>query len=784
MAGDRNSETMQTASEASALAQDQAIFEKLFESLPDGIVETTARGRIVRVNAQAEKMLGYERGELAGQPINLLVPERYREAHIGHTQHYADEPRTRPMGAGLELYARRKDGGEFPVDIMLSPVEARDGVHVLAVIRDITGRKQAEDALRKSEAELRSIIESVEDYAIFMLDPEGRVISWSPGAERLKGYRTEEILGQHFSRFYLPEDVERGKPAHQLQMAAQRGRVEDEGWRLRKDGSRFWANVVITTVRDQSGRLHGFTKVTRDFTERKQGEEALLLQVTNTLVSSLDIRRLFSAISASLHQVAAHEFAALAIYDSAIAMLRLHILDAPNRVNLPREEQALPVKDSLFGEVFTSREPVLAGRPEEFERLTCEFTARCVQAGMKAGCWLPLVSRGCVVGTLMVGREREKAFSEADVRILAHVAGQVALALDNAEAFRRVSELKDRLVEEKAYLEEELRTEYNFEEIVGESPALRRALKQVEAVAPTDATALVLGETGTGKELIARAIHNLSTRKERTFIKLNCAAIPSGLLESELFGHEKGAFTGAISQKIGRLELAHQGTLFLDEVGDIPLELQPKLLRALQEKEFERLGSTRTIPVDVRLIAATNRDLAQMVKERQFRSDLYYRLRVFPIHVAPLRERTGDIPILVHHFVQKHARRMNKRIEVIPPETMRALERWPWPGNVRELENFIERAVILSSGRVLQAPLAELAVAAESAERSNQPGTLEAAEREHILRVLREARGVIAGPNGAAARLGLKRTTLNSKMRRLGIHRQHYSDRISSGDEM
>ncbi|HEY6270366.1 MAG TPA: sigma 54-interacting transcriptional regulator [Terriglobales bacterium] len=544
---------------------------------------------------------------------------------------------------------------------------------------------------------------------------------------------------------------------------------------MRKDGSRFWANVVITALRDEAGHLRGFTKVTRDFTQRKQGEEALLLQVTNKLISSLDIRRLFIAISAGLRQVAPHKFAALAIYDPAIGKLRLHVLDASSAADLPREDQALLVEDSPAGEAFTSRQPLTVDRPEDLGRFSPEFTSRWIRAGLKSGCWLPLVNRGLSLGTLMVGRDREEAFADAEVHILMHVASQVALALDNAEAFRQVNELKDRLAEEKAYLEEELRTEYNFEEIVGDSPALRRALKQVEAVAPTDATALVLGETGTGKELIARAIHNLSARRGRTFVKINCAAIPSGLLESELFGHEKGAFTGAISQKIGRLELAHQGTLFLDEVGDIPLELQPKLLRALQEKEFERLGSTRTIPVNVRLIAATNRDLAQMVKDGRFRSDLYYRLRVFPIHVVPLRERTGDISLLVYHFVQKHARRMNKRIGVISPETMQAFERWAWPGNVRELENFVERAVILSSGPVLRAPLSELAVPAESTGQGTDPGTLEAAEREHILRVLSETHGVIAGPRGAAARLGLKRTTLNSKMRRLGINRQHYS---------
>ena len=375
------------------------------------------------------------------------------------------------------------------------------------------------------------------------------------------------------------------------------------------------------------------------------------------------------------------------------------------------------------------------------------------------------------------------AFNEEDQQVLSTLAAQAAVAYENALRYEQTSELKDRLEEEKLYLEDEFRTEYNFDEIVGESADLKRVLKQVETVAPTDATVLILGETGTGKELIARAIHNLSSRSERTFVRLNCAAIPSGLLEAELFGHEKGAFTGAISQKVGRLELAHHGTLFLDEVGDIPLELQPKLLRALQEKEFERLGSTRTIPVDARLIAATNRELEKMVEERQFRSDLYYRLKVFPIHLPALRERRGDVEILVRHFTQKHAHSMKKRIETIPPETMEVLCRWHWPGNIRELENFIERAVILSQGPVLRAPLAELKAIAGHDPAPTAPSpridaegtptaTLEAAEREHILRVLRTTRGVIGGPTGAAAKLGLKRTTLNSKLRKLRISRQ------------
>jgi formate hydrogenlyase transcriptional activator len=358
------------------------------------------------------------------------------------------------------------------------------------------------------------------------------------------------------------------------------------------------------------------------------------------------------------------------------------------------------------------------------------------------------------------------------LELFSQIAAQVAGALENERAYREIEQLKNRLAAEKQYLEGEIRTELNFDEIIGDSPALKKALDPVPIVADSDATVLILGETGTGKELVARAIHRMSRRKERNFIKVNCAAIPTGLLESELFGHEKGAFTGAVRQKIGRMELADHGTLFLDEVGEIPLELQPKLLRVLQDHEFERLGGTRTIKVDLRLVAATNCDLARDVAEGQFRSDLFYRLNVFPIHMPSLRERRQDIPMLVSHFVRHYALRMDRRIETVPAETMKALTNWHWPGNVRELENFIERSVILSEDTVLRAPLAELEI--EMQEGGSSDHTLDTAERLHIIGVLRETGGLLSGPTGAAHRLGLKRTTLQSKMQRLRIAREDY----------
>jgi formate hydrogenlyase transcriptional activator len=364
------------------------------------------------------------------------------------------------------------------------------------------------------------------------------------------------------------------------------------------------------------------------------------------------------------------------------------------------------------------------------------------------------------------------AFGDEDLDGLVQVASQVAVALDTALAFQRMADLNARLEKERLYFESELRTENKFEEIIGESKLLKRVLKQIETVAPTDSTVLILGETGTGKERLARAVHDLSPRRDRAFVRVNCASVPAGLLESELFGHEKGAFTGAISQRIGRFELAHQGTLFLDEVGEIPLELQSKLLRVLQEKQFERVGSSRTLTSDVRIVAATNRDLTKLMATGQFRSDLFYRLSVFPVLVPPLRDRREDIPLLVHYFLSKFAKRLGRRVDIVSPETMEAFCRYPWPGNVRELEHVIERAVILSPGPELQISLVELAQ--PDAVVPKAVATLEDIEREHILRVLRETRGKIGGPGGAAERLGMNRTTLNSRMQKLHISRKEF----------
>src|SRR5437660_8352699 len=444
--------------------------------------------------------------------------------------------------------------------------------------------------------------------------------------------------------------------------------------------------------------------------------------------------------------------------------MRQLALDFPESKGFVREDLLNPVEGSEIGRVFTTGEPYIARTKAGF---VSDWSPPMAHAeALESGCALPLISRGRTLGVLTLGRRVENSVSSEDVDFLLQTAGQIAIAIENALAYREITELKNKLAQEKLYLEDEIRGEMDFEGIVGQSSALRHVLNLVETVAPSDSTVLLLGETGTGKELIARAIHERSRRRERTFVKLNCAAIPTGLLESELFGHERGAFTGAIAQKTGRLELADQGSLFLDEVGDIPIEIQPKLLRALQEREFERLGSTRTKKVDVRLVAATNRDLDQMIENREFRSDLYYRLNVFPIRIPPLRERPEDIPLLVRYFTQKYGRRMEKQIESIPASAMRKLSSWHWPGNIRELENFVERSVILTRGTALQTPISELSYNGRNAP---EAGSREANERDEIVRILKVTNGRVGGPDGAAARMDIKRTTLISRLKKLGI---------------
>lgn len=697
----------------------------LVEALPDAALLTDSGHRVCRINSQAEELFGVSTSEVLNQPIDALLPGL--SSHRNETN--GDDSAHPTHG---EINGRRKDGTEFPADVSFNPVQTAAGQFVLYVIRDSSVRRRAEAALREYERQFLLLVENVRDYAIFLLDTKGNVLNWNAGAERIKGYQAGEIIGHHFSIFY-PAGAADKKPAEELRIATEKGQSEDEGWRIRKDGTRFWANVTITALRDQAGTLIGFAKITRDFTPRKLAEEALA-QRENRLNAYF-------------------EYAPSAII---VSDLDGHIIQVNGRV----EEFFGYERGELLGQTIE----ILV--PERFRK-----THPGHRADYKAN---PRV-RPMGAGLELFGRRKDGTEFPVDITLGPVETGEGRAVISIIRDLTEMKKTEDALRRaelEKRYLEEELLPEHKFEDIIGESRALKKALKEVETVAATDVTVLILGETGTGKDLIARAIHQLSSRNKRTLVKLNCAAIPTGLLESELFGHERGAFTGAISQKVGRIELAHQGTLFLDEVGDLPLEVQPKLLRALQEKEFERLGSTRTIPVDARLVAATNRDLTKMMANREFRSDLYYRLRVFPISLPPLRERREDIPLLVNYFVDKYARQLNRKIERIPSDVMQALVQGQWPGNIRELENFIERAVILSRGPDLRAPLAELEITDESAPPNEV--RLDAAERDHILRVLRECKGMIGGSGGAAERLGLKRTTLNSKIKKLNIRRQDY----------
>jgi formate hydrogenlyase transcriptional activator len=509
--------------------------------------------------------------------------------------------------------------------------------------------------------------------------------------------------------------------------------------------------------------------------KRAQERLELLLDLTNRVVSNLNLRDVLREISANIRRAMQCDGVGIDLPSPVDNKLRLYALDFPDNPGLIEEGFEPPAEEKSSSlRVFLSGEPLILSKEE------IESEPSMPHMGIQSLAHVPLNGREGIVGVLSLGSWRERAFSEEDLSFLGQIARQVAIAIENAWAFGEVSDLKNKLAQEKLYLEGEIRSELKFEEIVGKSEALRRVLQQVETVAPTDSTVLIYGETGTGKELIARAVHNLSARQSSGFVKLNCAAIPTGLLESELFGHERGAFTGAIAQRVGRFELANHGTMFLDEIGEVPLELQPKLLRVLQEREFERLGSTRTLRTDARLIAATNRNLEELVSEQKFRSDLYYRLNVFPVRVPPLRERPEDIPLLVRHFVQQFSRRISKVIDTIPSDTMSTLVKYPWPGNIRELQNVIERAVILTTGPALKVPSDDLhapptalpavvpAPAISQAPR-NMRTALDDAERQQILVMLEQTNWIVAGPNGAAARLGMKRSTLQSRMQKLGI---------------
>jgi PAS domain S-box-containing protein len=652
----------------------------------------------------AGKLLGLPREQIIGRSLDDFAEPKFKpqisemwQAFLQRGEQEGTFKLLGPDGKPREIEYTAK-GNVLPVR------------HVL-VLRDKSLKTQTEE---HAEAVSGQVPSWVQDYALFLLDSDGKVVAWYSGAERIFGYTCNEAIGQHVSVLYPSEDTLRVKLQEELKRTAAEGHFGNEGWRMRKDGSRFWANVITMALKDENGEPQGFASIVRDFSERHERDEKL--RRTRT-------RLRLVPEGSTIAGIVSGEF-----------------------------DRIPDANDAFLDLVGYSREDLQAGSLHWPDLTPPEYLALdelAHEEGLRFGACTPF--------------EKELICKDGT-----RVPVLVATAVLKLTPFRWITFVQD--LRERDRLEnidsEALAATHDFAEIVGDSAALKRVVGQIEVVAPTDATVLILGETGTGKELVARAIHKTSPRRDRPFITLNCAAIPTGLLESELFGYERGAFTGALSQKIGRFEMANRGTLFLDEVGDIPLDLQPKLLRALQEKAFERLGGTRTIPIDVRLVAATNRNLTQMMGDKLFRSDLYYRLKVFPITTPPLRDHPEDIPMLARHFTKKYSVAMNRQIEKIPAETMRTLASWPWPGNVRELENFIERSVILSRGPSLRAPLSEIRASSVDASTSS---TLAEMEREHILHVLRETEGVIST---AATRLGLPRTTLNAMMRKLGISRK------------
>jgi formate hydrogenlyase transcriptional activator len=620
-----------------------------------------------------------------------------------------------------------------------------------------------------------------------ILDTEFRYLAVNEALARMNGLTPEEHLG-HTVRQLLGAFADQIEPELRLVLATGQPRLDIHvsGVLPKKNETGYWISHFFA-ITYSNGMVTRIGAIALEVTQQKQMEAEvthlnqgmklqmdrlqMLLDVGGLLAANWNAAQVFPKVSARIRRVLRHEYAGFSLHDADRGMLVRQAEDFPLGKGLTNEVQ-ISSSNSPGARSLEARAPLIFSK-EQMQACDAEIAQRFLDEGLQSLCCVPLLRPQGPLGVLVLGSTRPNAFQQEDLSLLNQVAAQLGIALENSRAAAEIELLKQRLNEERKYLEEEGRTQGEFGEIIGESPALKKVLEQVATVADSDATVLILGETGTGKELIAHAIHRMSRRKDRNFVKVNCAAIPTGLLESELFGHEKGAFTGAVSQKMGRMELADAGTVFLDEVGEIPLELQPKLLRVLQDQEFERLGSTRTIRVNLRIIAATNRDLARSVVEHQFRNDLFYRLNVFPIRVPPLRERREDISLLVRYFVKKFARRMDRHIESIPTESMAALKRWSWPGNVRELENLMERSVILSFGPALHIPISELQSAASGEDREVDE-TLSGAEREHIVHVLHETGGVLSGANGAAQRLGLKRTTLQSKIRRLGITRQEY----------
>jgi formate hydrogenlyase transcriptional activator len=781
-----------------ALRKSEERWRSVFENSAIGVALTDLNGHFFAINPVYQQMVGYTDEELRKLTFLEITHEDYRESNWALASELREGKRQQFQ---IEKQYRRKDGSLIWVRNNVSLVSSTERVpqFIMTLSEDITERKKGEQALRNSEERVRLILDSTTE-AIFGCDPEGTCLFCNPAAVRLLGYDDPaELLGKnmHQLEHHTRKD---GRPYPIEECPIYLGFQRNEGvhrddevyWR--KDGTsfpvEFWCHPIF-----RDGRTLGAVITFVDITERKQAEEALrkseerhriLLEINNAIITHLTQDALLHAICEALQGVVPVDRASLTLYEPSRDTLHILAMEREWRTDFFQVGVEVNRKNSDSGWVFDHQRPLVRRDLETEWQFPVE--QRLLEEGIRSFCVVPLIVGGKSIGTLNVGSEKKNQYSEPDAEFLQEVANQVALAVENMRSYQEVAALKARLEKENVYLQEEIRTEHNFEEIVGTSPALLAVLHKVEQVAPTDCSVLIYGETGTGKELIARAIHDRSARKDRALVKVNCSAISAGLVESELFGHLKGAFTGAIERRVGRFELADGGTIFLDEIGELPLETQVKLLRVLQEHEFEPVGSSRPMQVDGRVIAATNRNLREAVEAGRFRSDLFYRLNVFPLELPPLRERRSDIPQLVAFYVSRFSKRFGKKVEGVSPESMDRLMSYPWPGNIRELQNVMERAVVLLSGPTLKldkdlVPVAvaegdpEVPAAQETLPAGLAPSrlpTLEEVERSHILAALQQAGGVIEGLKGAARILNLHPNTLRHRMNRFGIKRSDH----------
>ena len=780
-----------------ALRKVEERWRSVFENSAIGVALTDLDGRFLATNPTYQKMLGYTEEEFQTVSFLEITHEDYREANWALVTELLEGKREQFQ---IEKQYRRKDGSLIWVrnNVSLVPGTERMPRFIMALSEDITERKHAEEALQQSEERVRLILDSAAE-GVFGCDSEGTCLFCNQAAVRLLGYDdTAELLGKnmHTLEHHTRKDGTKF-PIEECPIYVGFHKnlgvhiVDDIFWR--RDGTCFpveyWSHTLV-----REGKTVGAVITFFDISERKKSEEALrkseqrkcsLLELNNAIINNLTQEALFASAYEAIRRLVSFDRAAFLLHQPERRTLKLLSMDGNTESEFFRLGKEYDLQETRVSAwVLDRQKAVVRGNLEEEQQSAGD--QRLVTEGIQSYCVVPLVARGNSIGTFTVWSETKNRYSEADAELLQEVANQVALAIANMRSYEEIAALKARLERENVYLQEEIRTAHNFEEIVGSDPMLLELLRRVDQVAPTDSSVLIYGETGTGKELIARAIHDRSARKNRPLVKVNCSAISAGLVESELFGHVKGAFTGAFERRIGRFELANGGTLFLDEVGELPLETQVKLLRVLQEREFEPVGSSRSVQVDVRIIAATNRNLQESISAGSFRSDLYYRLNVFPLEVPPLRERCSDIPQLAMFFLSRYSRNLGKKMGGISAAGTEKLIGYSWPGNIRELQNVIERALILSPGPILQLENDLISVAAsgslshpaqEGAEAA-QPGgppsvvkTLEEVERAHISDVLHQTHGVIEGANGAAKVLGMHPNTLRHRMGKLGIKR-------------